>query len=135
MKPARVLGRVRLAVWGLALLGTAYMVWRFDRYSLPEGACSPVLALDPGDRLLVDTRPPAFAEGDLVLFEGARGKLLLGAVGAVPASAPAEAWSRVEAGALWIVADRPDCPAEDSRFLGPIEPDAIRGRVIFSWGS
>jgi hypothetical protein len=41
-------------------------------------------------------------------------------------------WRACAAGALWIVAEREDCPSADSRRLGPIARERIEGRIAFA---
>lgn len=136
----RALRRLRLAGWAAALLAALYLVWRFDLARLPEGSCSPVLAVGEGDRMWLDTRPGAVGPGDVVLFRDPAGAgpdgrrvLLLGKVVEAPPSLPAAAARAVDAGALWIVADHPSCPARDSRLLGPIPADAVAARLLLAW--
>lgn len=132
---APILRRLRLGVYLFAILGLGYLVVRFDTLRLPGEGCSPVLAVDPGARVLVDTWASHVGDGSVVLFSDPRGggTLLLGVVSAPPPSAPGDIWEAVEAGALWIVGDRQNCPGPDSRLLGPIAPDLVQGRVVLSW--
>ena len=124
--------RARVALYVLVVVAVGGLVWRFDVVGLPSEGCSPLFDLDPGDRLLVDVRPPKIARDDAVLFQepGAAGELLLGRVGDAPADvSPAQA-SALAAGALWIVHERPECPGRDSRTFGPLPADAVAGRVV-----
>ena len=107
-----------------------YLGLRFTVTGLPDEGCSPVMRLQPGDWLLVDLRPGSLEHGDALLFSDGEGELLLGLLGPVPATAPAEHLAAVEAGDLWIVADNPNCPARDSRALGPIPAEQLRGRIV-----
>jgi hypothetical protein len=131
----RVLRRARIAVYVATLAALAYLFLRYDRITLPSEGCSPVLALDPGSRALVDTWADGGPENSVLFFRDPEdaGTLLIGVVGAVPSSAPADEWEAVEGGALWLVSDRLDCPGRDSRVLGPIPRALVSGRVVFSW--
>lgn len=137
MTRALLLRRLRFGVWALAAAGLGYLVWRFDTLNLPGGGgrCSPLLAFEPGARLIIDTRPTRFDEGSNLLFHaGESDTLLLGKVAPPPPTASQAVWDAVEGGALWIVTDRLDCPGRDSRELGAIPRSDIRGRIVFSWG-
>lgn len=115
----------RVALWG-ALFGIAYLAWRADFMTLPSAGCSPLHGFAPGDRVLVDRRPERLAVGDAVLFAGGAGELLLGRVSEPPAGLAHASRAALDAGALWIVTERADCPGADSDELGPID----RGRVV-----
>jgi len=125
-----VLGRVRLVVYGVLVLGVAYFLWRYDVGSLPAEGCSPLIDLQPGDRILIDRHPGVLNEGDAVLFRDPKGELYLGRAGTPPASAPEETWAACAAGALWIEKERRDCPGPDSVLLGPLAREQVVGRVV-----
>ncbi len=134
MKPSFLLRRARVATWCLVLGISFYAVWRFELVRLPEGSCSPLLAVSAGERLWIDLHPDEVRPGDVVLFGDPAGEsLLLGRVEIPPASLPAEALDALARGALWIVGDHPSCPARDSRLLGPIPRDGVAGRLLFAW--
>lgn len=130
-----LLRRIRIVVYGIVIVLVVTMVWRFDVISLPEEGCSPLRRLAPGDRIVVDVHPGELREGDVVFFRAGAGEIRFGEVQPVPPSAPEETWAAVAAGALWIVGDDADCPARDSRVLGPIEREAVEGRLVlvFPW--
>jgi hypothetical protein len=127
------LRRARPWIYALVVLAVAYLAIRFDTISLPEEGCSPVRAIAPGARILVDVRPGELALGDAVLFRSEGAALLLGLVAELPESAPQGYHQRVQAGELWIVADNPLCPARDSRALGPISCEDLAGRVVLAF--
>lgn len=114
----------------IALLG--YYKWRYDLVRLPEGGLSPLEAFDPGTRLIVDVQTQEFSKGDAVFYRLPDGAWLLGRVQSPPASAPKEIWDAWDAGALWIVKERPECPGDDSLRLGPIATSDVIGRVCGS---
>jgi hypothetical protein len=128
----RLLQRVRLTVRFVAIGVVVFFVWRYDLVRLPSEGCSPLVAYAPGDRLVVDRHPGAPGTADAVLFRGPEDELLLGLVTAPPESAPEDVWRACAAGALWIVAEREDCPSADSRRLGPIARERIEGRIAFA---
>lgn len=118
ISPAR-----RLAILSCAL-AALYLGWRVDSLRLPEG-CSPLHRLAPGTRVWIDRRPPRYHAGDVAFFEGADGRLHFGEV--------AELRARPAGGVeCRILNDDPRCPAPDSRTLGWIGPDRLRGRLIFA---
>lgn len=122
MKPAQVRRVFRVISVGGALLGLAWIYGRFDLLTLPSEGCTPLYDLEPGDRVLVDRRPAQLAVGHGVLFSSGDGRLLLGRVSDAAA---------VAAGEYWIETDDPACPGDDSRALGPIPRDRVRGRILF----
>ncbi len=122
MKPAQVRRFLRVVSLGGALLGLAWIYGRFDLLTLPSEGCTPLFDLDPGDRVLIDRRPKRLNAGHGVLFSSGDGRLLLGRVSAEVA---------VPADELWIETDDPACPGDDSRSLGPIPREQVRGRVLF----
>jgi len=107
---------------------------RFEAIRLSEDGCSPVRALSPGDHVVYDKRPGRLSMGDVLLFRGPGDELLLGIGREVPASASSEVHAEVEAGMLWIEGDATGCPSLDSRSLGPIDPERVVGRVVYSYG-
>jgi len=134
VRPGRLLRWARLATLVGALAGALYVARRLDLVVLPPEGCSPLVEVAPGSRLVVDTRPRPAWPGDLLLFrDPVEGTTLLGKVAAAPPSALDHHGAALEAGGLWLVADRPGCPARDSRTLGPIAPEAVRGRVLFTY--
>lgn len=130
----RLLRRARFTIYAVAAAALVYLVLRFDLTTLPQEGCSPLRSIEPGASLWVDLWPRDLVPGDQVVFRGPGGELLLGAVATVPASAPEEVWRAVEAGALWIEGNVADCPSRDSRILGPIEVEAVEGRILLSFG-
>lgn len=125
----RRLHRLRLAIYAVLLAAIGYALWRFEVVTLPAEGCSPLVGFEPGDRLLVD-RSGGVGLGTAVLYEGPGGELLLGRVVQPPGSAPAAVWSAFEAGELWIVSERDDCPGRDSHLLGTQPRSAVRGTVV-----
>lgn len=128
--PERWLGRIRRVVLLVATSLVLYAWARFDVVVLPEGAVSPLYGIHPGDRLLVDRRPGALGSGSDVLYRAPDGRLLLGRTAEPPADAGAEARARLAEGARWVLLDRPVEGVPDSRTLGPIQPEALVGRVV-----
>lgn len=128
----RFLARARVGLYAVVALAVVYLAWRFDTLTLPSEGCSPIRSIAPGARIFVDLHPGAIQDGDRLIFRDEAGELLLGIAEPVPESAPDEFHARVAAGALWIVADDPACPARDSRVLGPIPRDAVAGRVFLA---
>lgn len=126
----RVLVRVRIGLYVVLALVIAYCVWRFDVASLPAEGCSPLFDLEPGDRIVVDRRPGTLKAGDAVLFRAPDGELYLGRVSTPPLSAPADVWAACEAGALWVVKEKRDCPGAESAVVGPIARADVSGRVV-----
>ena len=122
MKPTHIRRILRLVSLGGALLGLAWIYGRFDLVALPSEGCTPLFDLEPGDRVLVDRRPPNLATGHSVLFSDDRDRLLLGRISGAVA---------VAAGELWILTEDPLCPGDDSRQLGPVPVDRVRGRILF----
>ena len=122
MKPAQVRRTLRVISIGGALLGLAWIYGRFDLLTLPTEGCTPLFDLEPGDRVLVDRRPQQLSIGHGVLFSDGDGRLLLGRVSDDVAVADGE---------LWILTDDPACPGDDSRQLGPVPADRVRGRILF----
>lgn len=125
MSKRMVLRRLRVVVYAIAAAAIAVLVLRYETLRLPERGCSPLQEFAPGTRLLLDRwRSPG--PGDAVLFR-ANDELLLGRLlpaPRLPAERPA-GWAPLDEDHVWIVADAPDCPAVDSRTLGPIATDAI----------
>lgn len=122
MSPQRVRRIARLLTLAGFLVGIAYLYGRYDLMTLPSAGCSPLYNLDPGDRLLLDRRPPQLAPGHSVLFADPDGRLLLGQVSDAVA---------VSAQELWILTQDPNCPGADSRQFGPVPKDRVRARVLF----
>jgi len=120
----------RRACLALALGGLAWLVWRFDLVTLPAAAHSPLVAIPPGARLLVDRHPRPVEVGDVLFFRDAKGALLLGRVVEPPSGLTPEAEAALAAGAWWIEGDAPGLPLVDSRLLGPIPPARIEGRML-----
>lgn len=129
--PGTWLRRCRQLTLLLALLGGLYVYLRIELMSLPADGCSPLFGVDPGDSMLLDRRPLDVTVGDAVLFEGPEGQVHLARVAEAPADLPAEARARLEAGALWVVVERSECPGLDSARIGPLEREALRAEVLF----
>ena len=111
---------------GLTLLGTGYLVLRFDLQSIPEGGCSALRRFSAGDRLIVDRWAPTLDEGDAVLFDGGEEYgLLLGRI---------ETREGQGGGArYWVSGDRSDCPTPGSVDFGWLQRDRISSRVLMAW--
>ena len=126
MKAKRALFWARIAIYVVVLVVLAVFALRYDILRLPAAGCSPLRDFQPGQRLLLDRWSKA-EQGDAVLFEMGD-ELLLGRVFPFPPDTRPAAGPASE-DSLWIVADAPDCPAKDSRALGPIPRAAVRARV------
>ena len=126
MKRKRVLNLLRRGLIFYVGGCLLWMLWRFDVQRLPEGSCSPLLEVHPGAYLLVDKRSSRYDDGDLVLFVDANDRILIGSIGTPPASV------EPDGDAVWIVTDNPECPGIDSRSLGPIPREQLRGRILFA---
>ena len=131
MRPARLVRGLRFAVLAALALTAAWLVWRFDKVSLPARAESPLLDVPAGSGLIVDRHPRDPLAGDVWLFRGPRGELLIGRVAAPPAGLTEAAEQALAAGAVWLTADRTNVPAVDSRLLGPIADTRLEGRVVW----
>ena len=131
----RWIARTRIVAYVVIAVLVAYHVWRYDLTQMPPDGISPLEDVPPGARLVVDTHSSALARGDAVLYRAQDGTLLLGRVDALPPSAPREVWEQCENGSHWIRKDRPDLPGPDSLLLGPIDPEAIEGRIalVLPW--
>ncbi|MFT5288538.1 MAG: hypothetical protein ACI8QS_000280 [Planctomycetota bacterium] len=118
--------RARIVSYSIVAAVIAVLVLRYDSVVLPEEGCSPLAEFDTGTRLLLDRWKSADV-GDAVLFRNGE-DLLLGRVIEKPdfpeANRPA-GWAPFDDEHLWIVADAKDCPAVDSRRLGPVGRDAV----------
>ena len=132
--PRRITAVARRVTLFLAVFGAAYLFWRADVLELPSEGCSPLNGFAPGARVLVDRSPGHLRPGDPVLFRGRPGELLLGRVVDPPAEVGVEQRDALDAGDLWIVAEREDCPGRDSRELGPIAPDDVVARLLTPLG-
>ncbi|MEO0652715.1 MAG: hypothetical protein AAFZ65_18725 [Planctomycetota bacterium] len=129
--PSTWLRRCRRATLLLALLGGLYVYLRIELMTLPIDGCSPLFGVDPGDRMLLDRRATDVDRNDAVLFEGPEGRMHLGRVVDAPADLSAEARAQLDAGALWVVVEQPDCPGLDSTSIGPVERERVRAEVLF----
>lgn len=127
--PQALLQPARRVIYLLAALGVVYLIWRFELVRLPNEGCSPLLRVGAGDLLWFDQRPSQLGEGDVVLFEGPGGALLLGEI-----RADDEADRPKVPGAFWIRTDRPDCPGFDSVELGWIPRERVHGRMLLATG-
>lgn len=127
MNPQRLARSLRRAALILALLGMGYLLLRYRIVSLPAQACSPLHAVPPGSRLLVDTRWPRLWPGDVVLYRARK-----------EGSEKAALWlgrlRSLSPEGCWIETDRDSCPSPDSRSLGPLPERAIEARVLWAWG-
>ena len=128
--PGEVLRRVRRVVLFVALALVLYGVARFDLVLLPEGARSPLYGLHAGDRLLVDRHARRGGEDETWIYRGTAGELLVGRTTAPPGGLPPAARAALEAGGLWIVAERDIPGVADSHTLGPIPAEGRVGRVL-----
>jgi hypothetical protein len=124
-----ILRRLRFAIYVMLIVLLGYSKWRYDLIRLPEGGISPLLAFNPGTRLVVDMQTSTVHEGDAVFYRLDDGTWLLGRLQAPPASAPKAVWEACEAGSYWIRKEREECPGQDSLILGPIAPENLVGRV------
>ena len=102
------------------VLGGLYLWTRYEVLTLPGEGCSPLTRLAPGSLLWIDLRPAALAEGDVVFFALADGRLAL-----------AEVERQGEEG-LWLVTDDEACPGESSATLGWIDEARVHGRMILA---
>jgi len=121
MEPRRLLPWARRATVIAAVVAGLYLWSRFELLDLPAAGCSPLLSIAPGTTLWVDTRPPAYVAGDVAFFEGPAGDVLIAVVDSVPAP-----------GRYWLLTDNEACPSDDSRELGAIPAERMRGRVVFA---
>lgn len=122
--------RIRRVLLFVSLASVLYAFARFDVVLLPVGALSPVYGVHAGDRMLVDRHARQGALGELWLFRGQDGVLLLGRVAERPAELADEARAALARGALWLRFERDVPGLADSRELGPIRPEARAGRVV-----
>lgn len=126
--------RVRFVLYAVVLGLVGYSTWRFELTSLPSAGCSPLDSIAPGASLWVDTRPSQLHIGDDVLFrEEGRERLALGRIRKPPEALSDETQAMLDRGALWISGDDNGCGARDSRLLGPIEPQRVQGRILFTY--
>jgi len=126
VKSQAVLRWVRLAVTVAAVLAGLYLWQRFDWVRLPETGCSPVFEVKPGAGLLVDKRPGELHVGDIVLYRGRDGTLLLGRLHEIRADALGEV-------AFDVRGDREECPSPDSETLGALPRRALAARLLIAW--
>jgi len=122
--PRRVARVARRVVLLGSLAGALYLGLRFKVRSLSEEACCPLLALQPGERVLVDVDPRPLAPGDVVFLGIEGGGRTVARVERV----------RPEDAALWVSTDREGCPGAASEGLGWIPRGAVVGRVLFGLG-
>lgn len=118
--PRKLLRVTRRVTLVLAVLGTAYLFWRYQLLRLPDGSCSPLLRYSAGAQLIVDQRPGEYAVGDAVFFEGPDERVYLGAI------------ERLEPSGVRIGTDNEACPGQGSDEFGVLPRSALRGRVILS---
>ena len=128
--PAELVRGARRALLFASVALLLYGLARFDVVRLPEGARSPLHGVHAGDRLLVDRHARRGAEGELWLYRGPAGELLIGRASAPPPGLAAAQRQALESGALWLVHERELEGLADSRGLGPIAAEARLGRVI-----
>lgn len=126
MRPQALLRWVRWAVLGAAAVGAVYLWQRFAWIRLPAEGCSPVFEVSPGAGLLLDKRPGEFHVGDILLYRGSDGALLLGRLHDLPVGASGERGFDVRG-------DREECPSPDSATLGVLPRSAIAARMLFAW--
>ncbi|MHC4262602.1 MAG: hypothetical protein ACYSWX_08785 [Planctomycetota bacterium] len=124
---SRTAGRITTA---LALFGGVYLYLRIEVMTLPVAGCSPLFGIDPGQRLLLDRKPANLAQGDMVLFTDPSGALHMARLAPPPLDLAPEARAELDAGALWLHVEREDCPAPDSRSLGPVTRSAIEAKIV-----
>lgn len=120
---AKLLRTLRRATVFIAVLGTVYLVTRFQTITLPSQGCSPVARFAAGDRLVVDGRPRPLEAGDAVLIRDDSGRLQLTLIDSL----------RDTDGYLWCVSNVPECPGFSSADAGWIGPERVAGRVLFGW--
>ncbi len=131
----QVLRYLRLAVLVVAAMGFAHLYQRYKLVSVPSESCSPILGVEPGTKLLVDTAPTEenLFLNDLVLYAlpsspGDPIHYSYGRITTPPGSPPGTL--RTEAG-FWLLGDNPDCPYPDSRSEGTFPLESITARVLF----
>ena len=129
MDPRRLQRGVRNLCLALVAVGFVYLWSRYDTQVIPPEGCSPLLRFGPGNRLLVDARPPGFAPGDALLFRGPDQRLYLAAVARVRPDGAAP--PGVES--LWLEGDNPECPARASAEFGWIAAEDVAARVVMVW--
>ena len=130
LRRKRLLRSLRLVVLVVAAVGFGYLYQRYELLGTSAQACSPVLGIEPGTKLLIDRRPvdEHLYLGDLVVYRLATGEVTYGRITSPP-GAPVGT-RRTDAG-FWILGDNPDCPLPDSRSEGILPLDAIEARVLF----
>jgi len=131
----RVLRHVRMGVLVVAVIGFAHLYQRFKLIAVPVESCSPILGVEPGTKLLVDTEPTDehLFLGDLVLYAlpaDADGvvRYSYGRIAVPPGSPPGT--RRLDDG-FWLLGDNPSCPYPDSRSEGLFPIEAVAARVLF----
>ncbi len=124
MKPDQLLPIIRRVVLIAAGIGTIYIGWRFDLFSMPPESCSPLMSLRPGTHMLLDTRASTFDKGDVVLYTTPTGGV---AIGQVQATQPGS-----DGPDYWIITDAPDCDVPDSDDWGWIPSSNLNARLVLS---
>jgi hypothetical protein len=125
MDAATLSTKVRRAGYVLAAAGVVYLWSRYDVYDVPQIACSPVVGVAPGARLLLDRWAKDAREHDVLLFRDAAGALHLGRVEAAPGA--------LSSGELWIGGDDPACPGFESSESGAVPRERIEARVLIAF--
>ncbi len=123
LDPRRLVRHLRLVLVLVVIGGLGYLSWRYERVTLPDEGCSPLLAFPPGTRVLTDKRWRRLGEGDVVLFHIGPEQLRLGRVEEVVSGPPTR---------YVVLGDDPDCPGPDSRELGPVSGEDVAARVILT---
>lgn len=125
MDAATLSTKVRRAGYVLAAVGVFYLWSRYDVYDVPEIACSPVVGVAPGARLLLDRWAKDAREEDVLLFRAADGALHLGRVEAAP--------QPIGDDVLWIGGDDPACPGYESSQSGTVPRERVVARVLLAF--
>ncbi len=134
MGAKRNLFRLRFVLYAAVLGLVGYCSWRFELTSVPSAGCSPLDSIPPGASLWVDTRPAQLHIGDDVLFrDEGNGRLAFGRIRKPPQALSDATQAALDRGALWISGDDNGCGARDSRLLGPIAPEHVQGRILFTY--
>lgn len=121
--PQRVQLIARRGTLILAVVGFAYLMWRFELTRLPDTGCSPLVRFSPGSPLLVDKQPQQLRAGDAVFFQGPDGRLYLGSI------------EEEREGGYWLAVDNEDCAGAHSETLGVIPESRIQGRILMAFAS
>ncbi len=125
MDAATLSTKVRRAGYVLAATGVVYLWARYDVYDVPEIACSPVVGVAPGARLVLDRWAKDVRSEDVLMFRDASGMLHLGRVEDAP--------QPLAPGEVWIGGDDPACPGYESADSGAVPKERIEARVLVAF--